>query len=77
MNKNNVIADLSKFPPHEFSIDIVETVDGGYRVDWHISGKTKRYLKRKAAKEGRTLEEWIEHHLMPEFSGQPLDSDPR
>lgn len=77
MSKNDVIADLSKFPAHEFSFEIVQTIDGGYRVDWRISGKTRRYLKRKAAKEGRTLEEWIDHHLMSAFSGQSSDSGPQ
>ena len=46
------IVDISKFPAHEFRMEIIEAAGGGYQVNWHITGKTRRYLKRKAAKEG-------------------------
>lgn len=51
------------FPPEEFQIEIVPLPDGGAEIVYHLTGRTRDLIARRAAAAGMTLDAYIRSHI--------------
>lgn len=53
------------FPPEEFHLEIIPLPEGGAEFVYHLTGRTRELVERRAAAEGMTVDQYIRACLLP------------